>query len=65
MHLDEQPKAFDLMYWTPMGSKYFLVRSLLENVEKYEEKNCRFSGQLQPDWGNTARAAMARLGSIR
>ena len=25
-------------------------------------KNGRFSGQLRPDWGNTARAAMAGLG---
>ena len=28
------------------------------------EKNSRFSGRLRPDWGNTARAAMAGLGSI-
>ena len=27
-------------------------------------KNCRFSGRLWPDWGNTAQVAMARLGSI-
>ena len=27
-------------------------------------KNGRFSGRLWPDWGNTARAAMAGLGSI-
>ena len=27
-------------------------------------KNGRFSGQIWPDWGNTARADMAGLGSI-
>ena len=27
-------------------------------------KNGRFSGRLWPDWGNTAWAAMAGLGSI-
>ena len=27
-------------------------------------KNGRFSGRLWPDWGNTTRVAMARLGSI-
>ena len=27
-------------------------------------KNGRFSGRLRPDWGNTARAATAALGSI-
>ena len=27
-------------------------------------KNARFSGRLRPDWGNTARAATAGLGSI-
>ena len=32
-------------------------------MEKYG-KNGRFSGRLWPDWGNTAWAAMAELGSI-
>ena len=27
-------------------------------------KNGRFSGRLRPDWGNTAQAATAGLGSI-
>ena len=27
-------------------------------------KNGRFSGRIWPDWGNTTRADMARLGSI-
>ena len=27
-------------------------------------KNGRFSGRIRPDWGNTARADMAELGSI-
>ena len=42
---------------------YSLVGSILE---KYGEfwKNGRFSGRIQPDWGNTARADMAGLGSI-
>ena len=40
--------------------RYFLKCSLLEKIWK----NVRFYGRLWPDWGNTARAAMARLGSI-
>ena len=32
-------------------------------MEKYW-KICRFSGQIRPDWGNTARADMAGLGFI-
>ena len=35
----------------------------LENVEKYG-KIGHFSGRIWPDWGNTAWADMARLGSI-
>ena len=46
-----------------MGGKYILVGS---NVEKYGKswKNGRFSGRIWPDWGNTAWADMAGLGSI-
>ena len=35
-------------------------------MEKYGKfwKNCRFSGRIWPDWGNTTRADMAGLGSI-
>ena len=41
----------------------FLDGSILEKCGKIW-KNCRFSGRLWPDWGNTARVATARLGSI-
>ena len=36
------------------------------NLEKYENswKNGHFSGRIWPDWGNTAWADMAGLGSI-
>ena len=36
------------------------------NLEKCGKfwKNGRFSGRIRPDWGNTARADMAGLGSI-
>ena len=36
------------------------------NFEKYEKlrKKRRFSGQILPDWGNTAQTDMAGLGSI-
>ena len=46
-----------------MGSKYLFKGSILKKCGKIW-KNCRFSGRLWPDWGNTARAAMAGLGSI-
>ena len=55
--------GFNSIYWTPMGGLYFLMGS---NLEKYGNfwKNGRFSGRIRPDWGNTARADMAGLGSI-
>ena len=34
------------------------------SLEKNLEKIYRFFGPLRPDWGNTAGAAMAGLGSI-
>ena len=55
--------GFNLIYWTPMCGKYFLEGSILEKCGKIWE-NDRFSGRLWPDWGNTAWAAMAGLGSI-
>ena len=42
---------------------YSLVVSILEKCGKFR-KNGRFSGRIWPDWGNTARADMAGLGSI-
>ena len=42
---------------------YSLVGSILEKCGKFW-KNGRFSGRIRPDWGNTARADMAGLGSI-
>ena len=42
---------------------YSLVGSILEKYGKFW-KNGRFSGRIRPDWGNTARADMAGLGSI-
>ena len=45
-----------------MGCYYLFVGSNLEKYGKFW-KNGRFSGRLRPDWGNTARADMAGLGS--
>ena len=42
---------------------YSLVGSIFEKFGKFW-KNGRFSGRIWPDWGNTARADMAGLGSI-
>ena len=55
--------GFNSIYWTPKGRFYFLIGS---NLEKYGIflKNGRFSRRIWPDWGNTARADMAGLGSI-
>ena len=52
-----------MIYWTPIGGSYFLKGSILGTCGKFW-KNGRFSGRIWPDWGNTARADMAGLGSI-
>ena len=44
-----------------MPDEYFLVRSFWKNVDKIWKKTVVFSRRLQPDWGNIARAAKARL----
>ena len=49
LHLNVHFIAFNLIYWIAICGKYFLECSI---------------GRLCPDWGNTARAAMAGLGSI-
>ena len=54
--------GFNLIYWTYICGKYFLNGPFLEKCGKIW-KNGRFSGRLRPDWGNTARAATAGLGS--
>ena len=54
--------GFNLIYWTPICGKNFLDCSILEKCGKIW-KNGRFSGRLRPDWGHTARAATAGLGS--
>ena len=46
-----------------MSGSYFLYGSFLEKCGNIL-KNGRFSGLIWPDWGNTARADMAGLGSI-
>ena len=46
-----------------MSASYFLYGSILEKCGNFW-KNGRFSGRIWPDWGNTARADMAGLGSI-
>ena len=51
-----------MIYWTPICGKYFLDCSILEKCGKIWKNGC-FSGRLRPDWGNTARAATAGLGS--
>ena len=55
--------GFNLIYWTPMGGFYILIGSILKKCGKFW-KNSRFSGWIWPDWGNAARADLARLGSI-
>ena len=55
--------GFDSIYWTPICGNYFLDCSILEKCGNFW-KNGRFSGRIWPDWGNTARADMAGLGSI-
>ena len=46
-----------------MSSSYFFMGSNLEKCGQFW-KNGRFSGRIRPDWGNTAWADMAGLGSI-
>ena len=48
--------GFNLIYWNPMGGCYFWLGS---NLEKF-----RKTVDIRLDWGNTARADMAGLGSI-
>ena len=54
--------GFNFIYWTPICGKNLLDCSILEKCGKIW-KNDRFSGRLQPDWGHTARATTAGLGS--
>ena len=46
-----------------MNGSYLFYGSILETFGNLW-KNGRFSGRIWPDWGNTARADMAGLGSI-
>ena len=46
-----------------MSGSYFLHGFILEKCGNFW-KNGRFSGRIWPDWGNTAWADMAGLGSI-
>ena len=55
--------GFKMIYWTPISGLYFLKGCILEKCGNFQ-KNGRFSGRIWPDWGNTARADMAGLGSI-
>ena len=55
--------GFNLIYWTPISRSYFSKHSILEKCGIFL-KNSRFSGRIWPDWGNTAWADMAGLGSI-
>ena len=55
--------GFDLIYWNPICSQYFFDGSILENCWKFWE-NGRFSGRIWLDWGYTAWADMAGLGSL-
>ena len=52
-----------MIYCTPMSGSYFLYGSILEKCGFFWKNGC-FSGLIWPDWGNTARADMAGLGSI-
>ena len=62
LHLTWNLIGFNLIYWTPICGKNFLDCSILEKCGEIW-KNGRFSGRLRPDWGHTARAATAGLGS--
>ena len=64
LHLKGHFTGFNFIYWTVICGKCFLRGSILEKCGKIC-KNGRFSGLLRPDWGNTARAATAGLGSKR
>ena len=55
--------GFKMIYWTHISASYFLKGCILETCGNFR-KNGRFSGRIWPDWGNTARADMAGLGSI-
>ena len=46
-----------------MSCSYLFYGSIVEKCGNFG-KNGRFSGRIWPDWGNTARADMAGLGSI-
>ena len=52
-----------MIYWNPISGLYFFWGFILEKCGNLW-KNGRFSGRIRPDWGNTARADMAGLGSI-
>ena len=56
--------GFNMIYWTPISGSYFLMGSILGKMWKFWGKKGRFSRRIWPDWGNTARADMAGLGSI-
>ena len=53
LHLNGHFIGFNLIYWIALCGKYFLECSILEKC-----------GKIWLDWGNTARADMAGLGSI-
>ena len=55
--------GFKMIYWTPISGSYFLKGSILEKCGNLW-KNGHFSGRIWPNWGSTARADMAGLGSI-
>ena len=55
--------GFNLIYWKHICGLYFLDSSPLEKCGILL-KNGRFFGRIWPDWGNTALADMAGLGSI-
>ena len=55
--------GFSFIYWKHICGLYFLDSSPLEKCGNFW-KNGRFSGRILQDWGNTARADMAGLGSI-
>ena len=63
LHLNENFVGFNLIYWNHISVYTFLQSSPLEKCGHFW-KNSRFSGRIWPDWGNTAWADMAGLGSI-
>ena len=61
--LERAFEGFNSIYGTPMSGSYLFYGSILEKCGIYWKNGC-FPGGYGRNWGNTAWADMARLGSI-